>query len=430
MRLAEMRKKTMARATKGDAPIGRREDPTRGVTVLTVRLGDRLVGTLTRLADDSVIFTFDPRYVTDEARPTLSLGFKTPSGGLVKAFRPSRGRLLPFFSNLLPEDPLRRYLAERGGVHPDREFFLLWLLGLDLPGALVIEPPDGETLPPPSFPQEAIEREGGGPLRFSLAGVQLKFSAVMEATGGLTLPLGGVGGTWIAKLPSPRYPGVPENEFAMMSLAASAGIEVPAFRLVPTAEIGNLPQGLPEAFGTSYVVERFDRDPVKGRIHCEDFAQIFGLYPTEKYERASYHNIAEVVWREIGEAGIAELVRRLAFNVLIGNGDAHVKNWSLLYPDGRTPCLSPAYDLVSTVPYIPQDRLALSLGGTKEFADVTLATFRRWAEKIGLPSRLVVKIAEKTAAAVRELWPTHSARAVLPMAIRNAVDAHLARMKL
>ena len=60
-----------------------------------------------------------------------------------------------------------------------------------------------------------------------------------------------------------------------------------------------------------------------------------------------------------------EFVRRLVFSVLIGNGDMHLKNWSLLYPDGRTPLLSPAYDFVSTVPYIPGDSLALSFGGAK-----------------------------------------------------------------
>jgi serine/threonine-protein kinase HipA len=65
----------------------------------------------------------------------------------------------------------------------------------------------------------------------------------------------------------------------------------------------------------------------------------------------------------------------------------HLKNWSLLYPDGRTPTLSPAYDLVSTVPYLPGDRLALNLAGTKEFAEVTLARFGRLAERAHLRAR-------------------------------------------
>ena len=68
-------------------------------------------------------------------------------------------------------------------------------------------------------------------LRFSLAGVQLKFSAMGDARGGLTIPARGVGGDWIVKLPSLQFPGVPENEFSMMTLARAVGISVPVVKL-------------------------------------------------------------------------------------------------------------------------------------------------------------------------------------------------------
>ena len=74
-----------------------------------------------------------------------------------------------------------------------------------------------------------------------------------------------------------------------------------------------------------------------------------------RYRHRSYANIAAVLWAETGEGGTYEFVRRLVFSVLIGNGDTHLKNWSLLYPDGRTPVLSPAYDFVATLPYITGD---------------------------------------------------------------------------
>ena len=133
------------------------------------------------------------------------------------------------------------------------------------------------------------------------------------------------------------------------------------------------------------------------RVHIEDFAQVFGVYPENKYKKASYGSIARVLWLEAGEEAITEYTRRLAFNALIGNADAHLKNWSLIYPNRRTPQLAPAYDLVATIPYLPADRLALSLGDTKEFADIDQDRFRRLADKAGLPTRIVLQTARETA---------------------------------
>ena len=401
-----------------------RRQTTNPVDTLEVRLGQTTVGSLARLQGDATLFVFDPAYVQDHNRPTLSLGYKGRDGNLVESLRPTRTKLPPFFSNLLPEGHLRQYLAARGAVHPDREFLLLWLVGTDLPGAVVAAASDG-ALPPPPEGEELIHSEGEPPLRFSLAGVQLKFSAVMETSGGLTLPVGGVGGDWIAKLPSSRFNAVPETEYAMMTLAAAVGIHVPEVRLVATADIGNLPTGLPEGFGQALAVRRFDRTEGGERIHIEDFAQVFNLYADDKYAKASYGNIAEVLWAETGEAGASEFVRRLVFNALIGNGDAHLKNWSLIYPDRRTPALAPAYDLIGTVAYLPNQHLALSLGGTKDFGKVDRERFRSFAERAGLPTRAVLKVARETAQAVRDLWPQHEPVRMLPDNIREAIESHM-----
>jgi serine/threonine-protein kinase HipA len=232
------------------------------------------------------------------------------------------------------------------------------------------------------------------------------------------------------KLPSPRFDSVPENEFAMMTLAKAVGLDVPEVRLVATTDIGGLPPDLPEAFGQSLAVRRFDRSHPARRIHTEDFAQVFGVYPEDKYKKASYGSIARVLWLEAGEEAITEYTRRLVFNVLIGNADAHLKNWSLIYPDRRTPKLAPAYDLVATVPYLPGDRLALSLADTKEFADIDLERFRRLAEKAGLPTRIVLKAARETADQVRDLWQTHEPLRTLPDRIRKAMATHLQAVPL
>lgn len=400
------------------------------VQTLQVHLGQTLVGALTHLGNEALIFAFDRSYTErGNDRPTLSLGFKAADGSLIENTRPTHVRLPAFFSNLLPEAHLREYLAARGGMHPDREFFLIWLLGTDLPGAIEVRPLDGAA--PPTAGEEADRsRAADQPFRFSLAGVQLKFSALMEASKGLTLPVNGIGGDWIVKLPSPRFEAVPENEYAMMTFARAVGIDVPDVQLVATKDIGGLPQDLPEAFGQSLAVRRFDRPHASERVHIEDFAQVFGVYPERKYKNASYGSIARVLWLETGEVGVTEYTRRLAFNALIGNADAHLKNWSLIYQDGRTPQLAPAYDLVGTIPYIPGDRLALSLGDTKEFIQVDLNRFRRFANKAGLPERLVMQTAREIAARVRDLWPTHEPLRALPEHIREAIAAHMKTVPL
>jgi serine/threonine-protein kinase HipA len=411
-------------------PAGARAGSRSLVQALEVRLGETRVGVLTHLGNEALVFTFDRSYVeAGNDRPTLGLGFKAADGGLVEQTRPTRVRLPPFFSNLLPEAHLREYLAARGGIHPEREFFLIWLLGADLPGAVIAGSLEG-TAPPVDDEAPRGAHVNEPPLRFSLAGVQLKFSALMETSKGLTLPVGGVGGNWIVKLPSPRFQAVPENEYAMMTLARAVGLDVPDVRLVATKDIGGLPPDLPEAFGQSLAVRRFDRSDAGERIHIEDFAQVFGVYPEDKYRRASYGSIARVLWLEAGEEAIVEYTRRLVFNAMIGNADAHLKNWSLIYPDRRTPRLAPAYDLVATVPYIPAERLALSLGGTREFADIDLDRFRRFADKAGLPERLVLQTARETADKVRDLWAAHDPLRAVPEHIHNAMAAHLQRVPL
>lgn len=396
------------------------------VAVLDVRMYGKTIGALTRLPDDSNIFAFDKDYIEDENRPTLSLSFKDRYGGLITESRPTRRRVSPFFANLLPEGKMRDYLAERAGVNPQREFFLLWILGRDLSGAVEIQPADGESRPDETGEDlnGAKHRKRNTALHFSLAGVQLKFSAVRAAAGGLTIPVDGAGGSWIVKLPSFAHEGVPENEYAMMELARRVGIDVPETALVPIGEIEGLPDGIEARGPNAFVIKRFDRSDDGARIHIEDFAQIFGVYPDDKYKTANYGNIAEVIWAEIGEAGVAEYVRRLVFNALIGNGDMHLKNWSLIYPDRRKAALAPAYDLVSTIPYIKHDRMGLNLAGSKEFGSLTDAQFARFAAKARLPGKLVLDTVDDTVQNFAAVWA--DARD-LPLAksIKNVIDAHL-----
>lgn len=404
-------------------------NPNSDLRALDVFVGGRRVGTLQRLGGDSHIFSFTDDYIHDEARPALSLSFKSASGGLVTSLRAYSRRLPPFFANLLPEGHLRAYLAGKAGVKPEREFFLLAALGSDLPGAVCVAPAESGVEPSllaPPAPKTNDEPSGSERiLRFSLAGVQLKFSAVLESRGGLTVPAEGTGGSWIVKLPSMQYNAVPENEFVMLELARAVGISVPKSRLVRVREIGGLPRDA-RLKGVALAVKRFDRGPKGARIHMEDFAQVFGLYPDGKYGERSYANLAAVLNAETGDAGVYEFVRRVVFSIVIGNADMHLKNWSLLYPDGRKPVLSPAYDFVSTTPYIPDDTLALSFGGSKSLREITQDQVRRFAETARLPKKLVWDLVNETVQQTKRAWRKLEQKAVLPAKLRGAIDEQIA----
>jgi serine/threonine-protein kinase HipA len=381
---------------------------------------------MTRVGGDRTLFAFNDDYIANENRPVLGLGFKDQLGALLTEFKPNQTKVMPFFSNLLPEGHMRTYLAKRAGVNPARDFFLLWVLGSDLPGAITIRPADGEAWPPnPHDDADDDDDRQEDALRFSLAGVQLKFSAIHEARGGLTIPAKGVGGSWIIKLPSREFAGIPENEYSMMTLARLIGMDVPALHLVDVDAIRNLPEGIGVLEGQALAIQRFDRLEDGSAVHIEDFAQVFGVYPRDKYDKASARNIATVIGIEGSADDIAEFIRRLTFNALIGNADMHLKNWSLIYPDRRHAALAPAYDFVSTIPYIPDSKAALNFSRTKRFDRFSEDELSHLASKARLPEKLVLDTARETVALFHQHW--HAEKANLPLTdeIIQAVEAHL-----
>jgi len=401
-------------------------DPKR-LTALAVDLNGRRIGVMNRLPGDKQFFAFGQEYIDDPARPTLSLSYKSRTGGLVTSVKQVHRRVPPFFSNLLPEGHLRTYLAEQAGVNPEREFFLLAALGADLPGAVTVAPLAGggdEGEPSDAGGRGSRDRSRAA-LRFSLAGVQLKFSAVMESSGGLTIPAQGIGGSWIVKLPSTRFAAVSENEFVMLELARAIGIAVPRIRLVPVSSIQGLPEDAASLSGNALTVERFDRGPGGQRIHMEDFAQVFGVFPEGKYKSVSYANITRVLWAETGQQGTFEFVKRLVFSVLIGNADMHLKNWSLLYPETNAPVLSPAYDFVATLPYIRNDKLALTFGVSRSMEGVTVDQIRRFTDTAGLPTTPVLRIVHETAEATAAAWRKLEHQSLLPADVLKVVNRQI-----
>jgi serine/threonine-protein kinase HipA len=403
------------------------------VSVLDVRLYGEKIGTLTLIQGSRTLFAFNKDYIDNPERSVLSLSFKDQFGQLITEIPPANTRVPPFFANLLPEGPLREYLARQAGVNEKREFFLLWVLGRDLPGALTIHPADGEAWPAgvEKGNQGGQNRRKTNVLRFSLAGVQLKFSAVKNdgKNGGLTIPAEGVGGSWIVKLPSERFSGVSENEFSIMTLAARLGMNVPEVQLLDLKAIEGLPEGIGHLKGQALAIRRFDRAD-NGPVHIEDFAQVFGVWPEEKYKRGSAKNIATVISVEAGDDGAAEFIRRLVFNTLIGNADMHLKNWSLIYSDRRTATLSPAYDFVSTIAYIPDEFAAIKYARTKRMSELTLDELRYLASKARLPETLVLNTATETIARFRDEWSAAKSDLPISKTVSEAIERHTKGLQL
>lgn len=400
------------------------------LTTLDIFLHDQKVGTLTLLPNEKVLLAWSRDYLRNETCDTLSLSFKDQMGELISDFTPVGPGLLPYFSNMLPEGRLRNYLANRAGVNPEREFFLLWALGRDLPGAIEIRPAEGE--PSPMWRAASLPEvpDPDGPLRFSLAGVQLKFSAIAASRGGLTIPAQGFGGDWIVKLPSLEFDGVSENEYSMMKLAGLVGVDIPDVRLVDIRDIGDLPKGLPDFKGQAFAIRRFDRRTNGQKLHQEDFAQIFNLRPSQKYERASYRRISQVLAIEGTDDDLREFIRRLVFSALIGNADMHVKNWSVVYPDRRNASIAPAYDFVSTIAYMPDDKMALKVSRSSRFEDFDLDELAHTASKALLPEKVVLDVARETVERFQHFWASEKGHFPMMASVRKTIDRHLERVPL
>ncbi|MBW6425879.1 type II toxin-antitoxin system HipA family toxin [Rhizobium sp. XQZ8] len=402
-------------------------DP-RSISSLDVLLNDAKVGTMVRTPGDFNAFSFEDSYRATGGFPVLSLSFRAATGGLRKDPKPVARALPAFFANLLPEDKLREAMEKHhaGSVRAGNDFDLLVALGSDLPGAVRVVPSDKtitrfDTL---SAPKPKA--------RFSLAGVQMKLSVIKNTGkgGGLTLPLGDDQGSYIAKFPSTSFPGVSENEYANLALAEAIGMEVPERELVEQSEF----EGIPKEFetlsdGKVLLVKRFDRGADGERIHIEDFAQVFGIYPSRKYEGGAYHDIAAALNVAVSPTAALEFVRRLALAAITGNGDMHLKNWSLIYRGaGDKPQLAPIYDVLSTVPYIPADAMALSLASERPFKALNVQRWKAFANRARLPEAAVLKAVVDTVEQVNGFWWSLPGRDVVPAKVLERIDTHVRLM--
>ena len=382
------------------------------VNVLELTLHGMKVGYLTGYKDGRNVLTFTPEFTGGSSRPTFTLtthpDFPNVKNLLAKPWS-KRQRLHPVLSNLLPEGVLRELLAQSLKIHIDNEFELLARLGEDLPGALIVTVAEPDDVPGYALATRAKAIKAdirSGAKHFSLAGVQMKFS-MREQDGRYRMAESGDLGDWIIKTPSTRHKLVPLNEFTAMRLAQTAGVDIPDIRLVEMGAIDKLPAiNLPEE-KFAFAIRRFDRAGEK-RIHTEDFAQVLAKYPQQKYDGPNYEQIGKIIYQYTGDSlrNAQQFARRLLVNILLANGDAHLKNWSLIYPDTLTPELSPAYDLVITRVYMGDEReYALNLDRNKDWYKTTFSHFKAWANKAGIPWKAIKPQLDETLDKARAFWP-------------------------
>jgi serine/threonine-protein kinase HipA len=337
-----------------------------------------------------------PRLVyTSEALSRYDLGTPLLSLSLpVGNRRYPQGIVRPFLDGLLPEGESRKSIARDVGVQADDTFGLIRELGRDCAGAVVIQPAEDPPPPQPTTttaerlsPEEigALVRDlrsaplgAGGRVRISLAGVQEKLVLTRMPDGSWGRPVDGTPSTHILKPEIAAYPQTVENEAFCMRIAKHLGLDVAA---VETIEI---------AKRKLIVVERYDRvvgaDSSVKRIHQEDFCQATGTPPDTKYEEdggPSLRRVADILQSVAVPNSLEKLLQAVTLNVLLGNGDAHGKNFSLAHNPSGALTLTPLYDLMSTLHY-GDNRLAMYIDSVQRTDRVTAGRLANEAVRWGL----------------------------------------------
>jgi serine/threonine-protein kinase HipA len=334
---------------------------------------------------------------------------------------------LAVFGGLLPEGDGREALARNLGLSAGNDYGLLEEVGGDCAGAIVLLEP-GASLPTEpairwleadeldtilrELPQRPLATDPAQGIRLSLAGAQPKTPVIVDGER-IGQPTNLAAATTHIVKPEPAaFPGLVDNEAFCMDLARA--IDLPAAKAIKRTSQSGLPYLL---------VERYDRDrtarPI-GRVHQEDFCQALGVPSDRKYQSDGGPAVSASIelLRSASRAPALDLPRfweALAFNWLIGNCDAHAKNFSLLY-DGSAPTLAPLYDLVGTTLYPPlTTRLAMSIDGATDIGDVTANAWIELARGNGLSARF----ARDTTAAV-----IARAKAAAPLLAEQAEHAN------
>lgn len=395
---------------------------------LNVFLGTELLGELERRGPARYRFAYSASALDRLRAGAIVLSASLPVRAA--AFAPREAA--PFFEGLLPEGAVRAAIARSFHLSEEDGFGLLEALGAECAGAVAILPPGAEPAPPGGGRFRALDKRDLGRLiedlprnplgvspqpdgvRLSLGGVQHKLVLARKPSGRFvpsrddefSQPMDGAASTCLLKPDFGQYEDLATNEVFCMRIAADVGLRVAWADLL---RVGSTP---------CLYVERFDRvtdgDGQVVRVHQEDMCQALGMPPSAKYEENGGPSIVGIVGllRRLRSPFMArdinDFVHAVLVNFLLGNSDAHGKNFALLYePESAGIRLAPLYDVVSTAIYPDvTSRMAMAIGGIDDPDAVDLAAWRRLAEECGFGGGIAPLLRRRAAAVLRsaEAW--------------------------
>ncbi|MBV5338753.1 MAG: type II toxin-antitoxin system HipA family toxin [Deltaproteobacteria bacterium] len=363
-------------------------------TLLKVYLNEDHVGNLWL---DNKNFCF--RYVNLDTQPiSLSLPVRE------EPYLADEAR--PYFANLLPEGDTRTLVEARLGTPRGDDFALLRVIGGDCAGAITLFPEEQIPFVDADYkelsndelitlikelPRNPLGAGRSEKVRLSLPGAQNK-TTLYRKDGVYYEPENGAPSSHILKIPITQHDGIVDtvhNETFVMMLAKAVGLNVPDVEMVI---IGEIPV---------FIIERYDRfidnDMSLKRILQEDFCQLLGFDPCVKYQRQGGPSLEHCVEKVREHSSnitedLDQLLKWVAFNVLIGNADAHAKNLSMIW--GKTGIrLAPFYDLLSTSVYgDSHDKdFAMAIGRQYHTEQLTRDDWKTMAEYLDISPKLVAK---------------------------------------
>jgi serine/threonine-protein kinase HipA len=357
----------------------------------------------------------------------------------VSAVQFGSGVVRPFLDGLLPEGEPRRAIAEDLQLRADDTFGLIRALGRDCAGAVVIQPPN-EPAPPWATTTTAepltddrladliadlrtVPLGANDRVRISLAGVQEKLLLTRLLDGRWGRPVDGTPSTHILKPEIRGYPDTVENEAFCMRLASHLGLPVAEVETIKVGERALL------------VVSRYDRlvdaEGNVERIHQEDLCQATGIPPLKKYQEdggPSLRRLAGIL-SATDPNSLATLLQSVFLHVLVGNGDAHGKNYSLLHESSGAVHLAPLYDVMSTL-YYGDNRLAMYIDDVRRTDLVTTDRILNETTSWGMARRTASDIVDDLVARVPGAVEGALAETPdLPDEIQRIVSSQLERMR-
>ncbi len=361
---------------------------------LDVYFHDKLIGQLEQDNHGEMNFTYSSNWLNNPNAVSISCSLPLQDDTF------KRKDCQAFFGGILPENGQRKIIARNLGISANNDFSMLDKIGGECAGALTfithkeklnLQDDQYQELTESTLP--AILRElpmrpllaGEAGIRLSLAGVQDKIAVYVDGER-ISIPLNNAPSTHILKPDFTIYEGVIFNEAFCLNLAKKIGLAVAEAEIRKIEDIHYL------------LIKRYDRIHVNNkimRVHQEDFCQALGISSTQKYQNEggpSFKKCFELIRNE-SSAPVIDLDKMLnavIFNFLIGNCDAHGKNFSLLYLDGLQ--LSPFYDLISTLYYQELDKkMAMKLGGEYQIDKITMNNFDKFADETNLTKPEVKK---------------------------------------